>query len=464
METVLPNEPEEELPKSVVTERSGTFKEVIMMALPLMISFLSFSLMSMFDAWILGRVGTPEQGGVLLAGMLLWGTASLFTGTFNAIITLVAQDYGAGRYANIRRHACTGFSMVPPFAALVVATMPLFPPALELFGTDASVRPHVVTYVDIVLWGTPLFFTNFVIVSFLRGLGNMRTPMIITVIANLINVGLDIVLVFGYLGFPAMGVSGAALASVIARFTETCMYLGVYFHASYHVKYRTRSWLKPTLDDYRRFLKLGLPIGLTWIFDMVSWTFFSIYASRLRPADLSAHMIIFQIIHICFLPAVAVSVSGTTLVGQYLGAKRPDLAKASALKSLWFALAYMSLAGLVMAIARVPLVTFFNPDPEVVAVGTTLVLIAAVFQPFDAIGIVLSGVLRGAGDTRFPMIVFATCGAVVFIPGVLLMGEWMGEGIVGAWKAAVVYIFVVAVAHVVRYAQGKWTEIELETY
>ena len=465
METALHNESEQdkEITSAVVTERSGTFKEVVVLAVPLMVSFLSFSLMSMFDAWIMGRVGTPQQGGVLLAGMLIWGVGSLFTGTLNAINTLVAQDYGAGRYQNIRRHTCTGFVVAPIFALIVLATMPLFPHALGIFGTDASVRPHVVTYTDIVLWGMPLFFTNFVVLGFLRGLGEMRTPMVVTLIANLINVGLDVVLVFGYLGFPAMGVAGAALASVIARIFETLMYLSIYFRVEYNEKFQTRSWQKPDWGDYRRFFKLGLPIGFTWIFDMVSWTFFSVYASRLRPSDLSAHMILFQVMHFSFLPAVAVSVSGTTLVGQYLGAKRPDLAKKSAITSLWFGLGYMTFAGVVMALARVQLVSFFNPDPNVVAVGATLVLIAAIFQPFDAIGIVLSGVLRGAGDTRFPMIVFAVCGAVIFIPGVLLMGEVLEQGIVGAWKAAVVYIVVVALAHVVRYAKGNWTEIELET-
>jgi MATE family, multidrug efflux pump len=432
--------------KNAVTPSSGTVKEALVMSVPLVISFVSFSLMGIVDALIMGRVGTLEQGAVGLGSIIAWLLGSLFVGTMTVINTFVAQDFGAGKHNKMRHHVCCGLILIPIFTAAVWATLPVLPALVRAFGTNETVTPFVDVYLRIRVLGVPLLLANFVLVSFLRGLGNMRTPMLITVVSNTVNAILTTLLVFGLFGFPALGVAGAALGSIIAGGTETLMYLVTYLSPTNNRLYRTRSWHQPTLSELRHFLVVGFPIGLSWLFDTIAWSLFSIYASTLKPAALAAHMIVFQVMHLSFLPAIAVSVAGTTLVGQYIGAKRIDLARRSTRSVMLIGISYMGFAGLMMAVFRSQMFTIFNPDPAVLDVGINIVLVAALFQPFDAVWSVGSGILRGAGDTHFPMVIMFISGALVFIPGVYLLGEYFELGIVGAWLAALSHgVFISAI-------------------
>jgi len=292
----------------VVTPRSGTVGEVLTLAAPLIVSFVSFSLMGVVDTLVMGRVGTPEQGAVGLGGMLTWGLAVVFTATLTAVNTFVAQDYGAGNHHRVSSHVRTAAFLIPLFTVLVWATIPLLPAMIRSLGSDPTVAPHILAYMRIRIMGVPFLFINFTLTSFLRGLGDMRSPMVVTIIANIINAALTIWFVFGGWFVPALGVKGAALGSLIGGICEALMYLALYLGERRHQLYRTRSLGLPTLREIGRFLKVGMPIGFAWAFDMIAWMLFSIYASTLQPAALAAHMIIFQIIHFSFLPAAAVGV------------------------------------------------------------------------------------------------------------------------------------------------------------
>jgi putative MATE family efflux protein len=220
----------------------------------------------------------------------------------------------------------------------------------------------------------------------------------------------------------------------------------------------TRKWTTPSLQQLRQFVRLGTPIGMSWMFEMVSWTAFAAYASTRAPVELAAHMVLFQVTGFCFMPAVAIGVGASTLVGQYLGAKRPDLAWRSAGRSLGLGVAYMSVVGAAMIVFRRPMVTAFNPDPAVVALGCTLGILAGSYQPFDGMGIISQAILRGAGKTATPTIVMLGSGGLVFIPLVWVLGERYQMGVRGAWTAAVVHVVVVALVLGVVVAKGKWRE------
>ncbi len=447
----------------VVHDRSGTLYEALTMSAPLVVSFVSFSLMSTVDMFIMGRVGTPEQGAVGLGGMLCWMFGTLFVGTMTVINTFVAQDVGAGLQDRLRRHVHTGLVFILPFSVAVWAAIPFLDDLIRLFGTSPEVAPFVITYASIRLLEFPFRLTSFALTSFLRGLGNMRTPMYVTVAANVVNAALSVVLVFGYFGFPRLGVAGAAIATVISGAFEALLYVLVYLSRDYHERFKTRHWLWPTPGDYRRFLRVGFPIGLTWLFDMIGWTFFTVYSSTLAPAALAAHMVVFQVMHFSFLPAAAISVVATTLVGQYIGARRVDLAAKAARAGIAVGVGYMTAAGLAMILFRYPLIRLFNPDLAVIAVGVKIIILAAIFQPFDGVNMVVGGSLRGAGDTRFPMLLLLFSGFVIFVPGVLLFGEVLGWGIMGAWAGAVVHVVFVAFLISLRFRRGKWKRMNLTT-
>ena len=445
----------------VVNARSGTFREVIVLAFPLMISFLTLSIMGVVDTIILGKVGTAQQGGAGIAVGIDWTVASLFTGTMTVITTFVAQSYGAGKYDLLHRWVMTAMFFIIPMSLIMYSIIPFADVLVDLMRADPVVRPHVVAYMSIHLLVTPFLLIIFVFSGFLRGLGDMKTPMIITIIVNLINIPLDFILVFGYHDIPAMGVRGAALATLISSALGAGLYLRVYLGRDIAGPYRTRRWVWVKASEIKQFLKIGLPVGGNWMIEMVSWTIMGIYIASIDPAGLAAHIIVFQVLHFSFMPTVALSIAASTLVGQYLGAERRDLAKRSGWLSLVWGIVFMGVIGIFFGILRVPFIEFFNTDPEVVEVGSVLLLIAAFFQVFDALGIGASGILRGAGDTRFPL--YAQLGAAwaVFIPLVFIFGQGLGWGVIGAWIAALIFIVVLGILMFLRVLGGKWLKMRV---
>ena len=443
---------------SVVTKYSGSSRELLAMAFPQIISFVSLSVMGVVDTLVVGHVGTAQQAGVGLGAGLFWGIMSFFTGTLSGVTTFVAQANGAGRTGELRRWVMVGLVLVLPMTLLCYSIIPFVGTLITVFHTTQEVRPHVVTYLNILILEAPFMFAMFVLVSFLRGLGDTVTPMVVTLVANIINAALDVVLVFGYLGFPALGVAGAALASVTGMFSSVVMLLWVYLNKHNNARYNTRQFIWITLGEVRRFLKLSVPIGASWAFETLAWNVMTVYIGTMGAVALASHTIVWQLISFSFMPTVALSVAASTIVGQYLGAGRPDLAKKSARVSIMWGLLLMGSIGVFFALGRHVIIGWFNSDPQVMAIGGWLLLIAAAFQLFDALGITIDGILRGAGDTRFPFLARAFAGLVFFIPLIFILGGPVGWGIYGAWSSGLVFVVVLGVVMLWRYRRGKWLQ------
>lgn len=440
----------------VVNARSGTIKEILLYAFPLMIAFVSFSVMGIIDSLVVGHIGTSEQAAVGMGTSLTITLSFFFSGTLSAITSFVAQAYGAGKLDRIRRFVMIGMVLIPFMTLLIAPIWPLVPILLDLMGTTPEVRPHVVAYMQILMLSFPFNMICFTISGYLRGLGDMWTPLIVSLISITCNAILAVVFVLGAGPIEGMGVRGAALATLLCITLSSVMYVGVYFSRSHDRRFQTRSLVRPTWEEIKSFLVVGVPAGAGGVAEMACWTFMTIYISRIAPSELAASTVVWQVIHFSFMPTVALSVAVSSLVGQYLGAERVDLAERVAKRAILFALGFMGFVGLNFIVFREFIIRLFNTDPQVVHVGSGLLLIAALFQPFDALGISSSGVLRGAGDTRFPFFVQLTAGWLLFVPLVLLFGEGLGYGVYGAWMAGLVFLIAVAIANLLRYAKGGW--------
>lgn len=427
-----------------VGSRAGSIHEVLALSAPLMVSHMSHSAMWVIDTLVLGRVGTIEQGAAGLGGVLVWALMCFFAGTMTATNILVAQSYGA-QQRDLAKHVRTAWVLVAPMALVIIGFWPLVGAGLSLLRVSEAVVPHAQTYVQIRLLSAPFVLTSFMLTCYLRGLGNMLTPMVVALAANVFNAVATVALVFGYAGLPAMGVAGAAIGTVAGAVFECALYLGVYLFSPTSRAHGSRVLKLPRAQEVRSFLAIGTSIGLTNLFETVTWASFSVYAGSRPPVELAAHTILFQISGLCFMPAIAVGIAASTLVGQYTGAQRLTLAKKSAWSALQVGVGYMAGVGVLLALVRRPLMSVFSTDADVVLLGSTLTLIAAMYQPFDGLGIVSQGVLRGAGRTTAPTMVMLGSGFLVFIPTVWFLGEHHGLGIVGAWLAALVHVIVVGV-------------------
>ena len=421
-----------------ISKHAGTVREALLLAVPLMIANMSQSLMWVVDTLLMGRLGSAQQGAASFAGNMMWAVTCFFAGTVTVINVLVAQEFGA-KAKDIARHLRTGLLIGLPMGFLLWLVVPWIPHILELMSVASQARPHAETYMTIRMYGAPIIIGTFAFSSFLRGIGDMVTPMKVVLAANVTNVVLSIVLVFGLLGFPAMGVAGAAWGTVAASGVELMLYAGVYFLRRSLRVHGTTHFGWPRLAELKRFLVLGVPIGLAWLLEMITWTGLTIYAGTRPVNEFAAHAIIFQVTGFCFMPTVAIGVGASTLVGQYIGAERYDLARKSARSAIMLGIGYMSAVGVAIALGREPLLRLFSQDPLVLPVGTTLALIAATYQPFEGYSLVAQGVLRGAYHTALPVVIMLLAGVMVCFPALWWFSFHQGMGIRGVWWAAVCY-------------------------
>ena len=440
----------------------GGLGEVWLLAYPVIVTMASMSLMGVVDTLFMGRVGTAQQGAVGLGAVMSWTLMSFFNGTITAGNTFVAQFYGARRFRECGRVVWQVY-YIAVLATLVVmlAVLPLVQPMVEAVGSKPAVADFASRYMKIRLLGAAFVFNNFCLVGFLRGIGDTRTPMKITLLANGLNVLLTYLLVFGRLGLPALGIEGAALGTVLSQVVGAGTYLWVFLRRRTDRQYATRRPQAPDWQLLRRILRVGLPMGMWWVLEMGGFTVFTMFVSTLGQVELAGHQIVRQMVHLSFLPGVALGVAATTLVGQYLGAGDPASAERSARNAIRIALVIMASMGLLFVILRYPLARLFNHDERVVAIAARLFLFAAVFQTFDALGTVASGAVRGAGDTRWPMVVSLLMSWLVFVPAVLLLGKVAGLGVYGAWTGATFHISVLGLLLYGRFRGGKWKYMKI---
>ncbi len=432
------------------------------MAYPVVVTMASMSLMGLTDTFFMGFVGTAQQGAAGLGAVLSWTLMAFFNGTIIASSTFVAQFKGAKKYRDCGDIVWQSFFLAT-IATIMVASLllPFIKPIVSAIGSSPEVTGFGCQYMQVRLAGAVFVFGNFCVVAFLRGIGDTRTPMKVTLFVNVLNVASTYLLVFGKLGLPVLGIRGAALGTVISQAVALTIYLCLFFRAQNHAKYNTRGFRLPRWDLLRRFLRVGLPMGMWWLLEMGGFTVFTMFVATLGDSTLAGHQIVRQLVHLSFLPGVALGIAATTLVGQYLGANDPDTAERAANTAIKIGLMIMCSFGLIFVFFRFPLVKIFSRDPAVIELGATLFLFAAVFQTMDALGTVASGAIRGAGDTRWPMVVSLLMAWFFFVPSVLILGKVLGYGVFGAWTGATIYISVLGLLLFARFKSGKWKSMKI---
>lgn len=433
-----------------------TYGRVIRLAYPVVLSSLAATLMGLTDTLFMGWVSTPAQGGVGLGGMMAWAFAAFFVGTLNVVNTFVAQHVGAGEEQRCGEVVSLGLVLVLAFSLLLELVAPAVGRVIGLFGAPAPVAGVAATYATIRVTAIPLQLLEATFTSFLRGIGDTRTPMKISLGMVLFNLPLNYWLIFGGLGVPALGPAGAAYATVAAQACGVLALALVCYARPMRQRYGMRLVRQLRARRLAALLKVGVPIGVGWFLEMAIWLAFSGFTSRLGPEPLAAHNIVLQVIHVSFMPGLALSVAATTLVGQHIGARDPEGAARAGYASLKLGIAFMTLMGVVFLLGGGLIARAFNPDPAVIALARKLFWIAAAFQMFDAMGMVSTGILRGAGDTRWPMLISVGFSWLVFLPLIWLLGHRLGWGVIGSWLGATVYIVGLGLTLLARVGAGRW--------
>jgi MATE family multidrug resistance protein len=446
--------------------KPGGILEVIHIALPLILSTGSHTIMRFVDRLFLSWLGPEHIAAGTPASLAAFTTISFFLGVAAYANTFVAQYYGAGDPENCGRSTWQGiwFSlfMWPVLALFAFLAGPLF----DLVGHAEEVRRLEVEYYSILMLGAGAVPLSAAQSAFFTGRGKTKVIMVVNFIANGLNIGLDYCLIFGKFGFPMLGIRGAAIATVISLLVLNAILFVLFLRPVHRRKYAT-SHAVLDLGLLRRMLRYGAPSGIQTMLDIAAFSAFVLLMGRVGMIELAASTICLSINLFAFLPLTGFSVATQTLVGQYMGKRHPGTAEKSAYSAARLALLYIGVVGTVYLLFSRPLLAIFSrgSTPEefaqVFAVGRPILILLVPFGIFDVLNLIFAGALKGAGDTRFIMWTMITVAWFVFVPVTYAIVEVLDWGVLAVWAWLAVYAGVLGVIFLTRFRRGKWKGIDV---
>lgn len=418
----------------------GGRREVVSMAWPLAIGMVSFTIMGVVDTLLMGHVSTVAQAGVGLATIIVYSASSFFRGLTTGPQSLVAAADGADDRERVEQAAGSAVligAVTGIIAALLieVARRHILPHLIE----DQAVVAHADAYLAVRVFGVPITMIAFGFMAGLQGLGDTRARMWASLAGNVVNIGLDVVLIFGVGDvIPAMGARGAAIATVAG----SVVMLGIYAVRYFKLIGRPR---RAEREVIRSGLTVGLPTGTQQLLGSMAFMTTTVFIGRAGAEHLAASEVVLNIISVSFLPGFGIGEATGILVGRAMGAGKLDVAMKTIRSGRSVALFVMGACGVFFALGGHWLSGFFNPDPAVRVIIVQLLLFAAIFQLFDAVAMVHLCVLRAAGDTRFSLMITTLAAWCIMVPAAWLLGSVAGFGAPGAWMGITLEIAVLAV-------------------
>ena len=439
--------------------------EVLWISLPIIVTMLSYTVMQFIDVVMVGRHSPAELAAVGPAGSCFFLIASFMMGTLSITNTFVGQSVGRGRKRDAPSYAWQAVYIAAFWGIMAWLLRPLAPNLFAWAGHEPHVQPHEVAYFQYMLLRIPPLGFWLGLSAFYQATRRPVVPMVVGLIGNGFNVAANYALIFGKWGFPEMGIVGAAVATVVATYLQAALMFGVFLSGRTHREYGSRSSIGFNATKCWRTIRFGLPAGLGWCLQNATWTLFLLKViGALGTAALEANNATMQIIHLSFMPVVGLNIGVQAIVGQHIGKGDHAGAKRRTYRALALGFAFMICMGVIFLLFRRDLIRLFctgEGREDVIAMGSTMLVFAAIFQVFDSAAIVCYGALKGAGDTLFPMCASVACGWLVFLPLALLLSDRFGMGVRGAWLGVTVYVALLAVINFSRFASGAWRKIDI---
>jgi MATE family multidrug resistance protein len=425
--------------------------EISALAWPILVSLLSWNVMSIADAIFVARLGTEAVAAVGLAWTISGVPIYTAIGLLGSVRILVAQAHGAKELLAKYTFVWAGLWLALLLGALCIGLVPFAGAALEYFGASGDVHLHATPYLRLRLMSGFLILARVVLAGWYQGAGETRTPMVAAVIANITNIALDPIFIFGFGGFSGAGVAGAGIATLVAMLVELCILL-------VHGRWRLGEPSLPAPAAIRGLIHIGAPMCATYGLDSLTYAFIATWLVNLDPAHLAAHVIGIRIICLSFLPGLALAQAASVLVGHSVGEGEPAKARQAWKAALVLALGIMGLFAISFAVMPEVFIRPFGVSAEVGLIVGQLLRIAAVFQLFDAVTTTTHCALNGAGDTRATMAITIGATWLVKMPAAYLLVVVFGLGAPGAWIGIALEIVATAGLGLWRVSGSGWLE------
>lgn len=447
------------------------YGSVARIALPSIAEMVLMSLISSVDTVMVGQLGKNALAAVALPGQPRMIMMCIFFGLNVGVTAIVARRKGENRRADANGTLRNALMLVAALSLIIMAFALYFAePLMRLAGgnvrtaDDAEVLRDAVGYFRIMAYGLPVTVLSMCINASLRGVGNTKITMQVNIVSNLVNVAFNYLLIGGNLGFPRLGVRGAAIASVIGITAGAALsFLTVMGRGTAYLSIAGGGSWKPDAAAMRGIIK----VGGNAVIEQLSMRFGFFTFSRIMYGYgvtlFAAHNIAMQFINLTFSFADGTAVAATSLAGQCLGAKRPDLSLLYVRVCQRIAFAISILIGAVLVVFRYPLCAVFidagtHNAAAVIEAAARTMLVVALIQPFQMAAVVLSGGLRGAGDNLYVAAVMGVCVSIIRPAMAVLAVYVLKLDLTMAWLLSLSEIAVRFYFFTVRFAGGKWKE------
>jgi len=448
--------------------RPAGVREVMQVALPLVISSLSWTVMTFVDRMMLFWDSGDAMTAAFNASIMWFASLCLPLGICAFTNTFVAQYFGSRKFDGVGRSAWQGIWIALLFTPICVAFGMLAPSLFYLAGHEPAVAALEETYFRILVWGSGGILVSQSASAFFGGQGRTSVMMWVDAAFAMLNLVLDYCWIFGYAGFPAMGIAGAGYATVLSLWLKAAFYLWLMLRPAEHARFETRTNWRPDWSLIMRMLRYGGPAGLQMMIDVAGFTTFVMLVGRLGTVSAEATSMAFSISSFAFMPVFGFGQAAGILVGQHLGENREGLAARSAWNSVLIGMVYMAvISAMYVLVPDLFLWGFFSTGEvqgehatEVRALAIVLLQFVAAYNIFDAALTIFSGALKGAGDTTFIL-------GISLVLGLVLAGiTWLAviqlsADVIACWQIVTAWIWVGGVVYAMRFMAGKWKKMRV---
>ena len=450
--------------KKLFVPRGELFKSAFSMAWPAILESFFIAFTGLVDSYMVSSLGSDAVAAVGLTTQPKFMAFALFIALNVSVSALVARRKGEGRRDDANTIALTAFGIVFVSAIILSIILVYFAnPIITFCGSDSATHESAVTYFSIVVGGMIFNCIQMIINSAQRGAGNTRITMKTNVTSNIVNIIFNYLLIGGHLGFPALGIAGAAIATVFGTVVACVMSIVSIIPRDCFVSltYMIKEKIRGTASSARLLIKMGYGIFFEQLLVRIGFLSTALMAADQGNAAMAAHQVAMNIMGLSFSFGDGLQAAAIALIGQSLGKGEPERAKGYGNTCRFMGTVISVVLALVYIFGARWLFSLFFVEEEIIRYGVNIMYIIVVTCIFQIAQVIYMGCLRGAGDTLYTAVVSTVCVTLIRTAASYLCGYTLGLGIEGIWLGVFADQLGRFVLATIRYKQGKWVRIKV---
>lgn len=436
--------------------KSKLNRHILELSLPVFFGMLSHTLIQVSDTMMVGKLGSEAIASAGLGGIAYFTILSFLMNGSVGVQILTARRFGEGNEIEIGK---IGISVLyfSIFGGFILSLLGFFLSGwvIELISDDAAIIAKASSYLAYRFLGTIFFFPVFALRGFMDGLGYTYVGMIAAFSSTFSNIFMNWVLIYGNLGFPALGVDGAAIASALSGLPAICILLLFFFKKNIRY-YLRKSHYQFDLSILKTANSIGLPSAIDGSLTNIAFMVFNKFAGLIGIDALAAFQIIISIISLSFMPGFAFGVAATTILGQAMGAGKFQLAKLGTFRSARFSAILMGIMGILFIVFGKEIINVFSTEASVLKETYPALIVISLVQVGDAYHMVFGSALRSAGLVVWVLKIYAFISYIIMLPIAYALGVYFQFGSLGLWSAISIWLLCLSLIFVWKFNQGDW--------